>query len=146
MMLKRKEEITMYERMLNKSEQPQHAEMSEHCGACEGLYTELNAWLSDTCNTEQCITFPYGNQYGWGIAHRKKKKLMCNVFPEAGAFTVMMRLSDAQYASLYDQLQPYAKEYIDNKYPCGNGGWIQYRVCEEAHMADVQKLLSLRCK
>ena len=70
---------------------------------------------------------------------------MCNVFPEAGAFTVMLRLSDTQFASVYEQLQPYAKEYVDNRYPCGNGGWIPYRVCEEAHMEDIQRLLFLRC-
>ena len=68
-----------------------------------------------------------------------------NVFPEAGAFTVMLRLSDTQFASVYEQLQPYAKEYVDNRYPCGNGGWIHYRVCEEAHMEDIQRLLFLRC-
>ena len=64
---------------------------------------------------------------------------------EAGAFTVMLRLSDTQFASVYEQLQPYAKEYVDNRYPCGNGGWIHYRVCEEAHMEDIQRLLFLRC-
>lgn len=136
----------MYERMLNKQEQPCYNEMCAHCKECAELFVRLNTWLFETFATQQEITFPYGNHYGWGIAHRKKKKLMCNVFPEAGAFTVMLRLSDAQFASVYEQLQPYAKGYIDNRYPCGNGGWIHYRVCEEAHMADVQQLLFLRCE
>ena len=135
----------MYERMLNKQEQPQYNEMCMHCKECGELFAGLNTWLMETFATHQDITFPYGNNYGWGIAHRKRNKLMCNVFPEAGAFTVMLRLSDTQFASVYEQLQPYAKEYVDNRYPCGNGGWIHYRVCEEAHMEDIQRLLFLRC-
>lgn len=31
-----------------------------------------------TVSTEQKVVFPYGNKYGWGIGHYKKKKLMCN--------------------------------------------------------------------
>ncbi|MEE1464289.1 MAG: DUF3788 domain-containing protein [Clostridium sp.] len=135
----------MYERMLNKQEQPTFLQMSAYCGVNAELFTKLNTWLSEICKTEQSITFPYGNQYGWGVAHRKKKKLICNVFAEAGAFTVMMRISNQQYASLYEQLKPYAREYIDNKYPCGNGGWIHYRVSDEQHMEDIQRLLYLRC-
>ncbi|MCX4316864.1 MAG: hypothetical protein OSJ52_09555 [Lachnospiraceae bacterium] len=32
-----------------------------------------------------------------------KKKLLCNIFAEAGAFTVMMRLTDAQYETVYGE-------------------------------------------
>ena len=95
----------MYERMLNKQEQPQYNEMCMHCKECGELFAGLNTWLMETFATHQDITFPYGNHYGWGIAHRKRNKLMCNVFPEAGAFTVMLRLSDTQFASVYEQLQ-----------------------------------------
>ena len=36
--------------------------------------------------------------------------------PEAGAFTVMVRLTDAQYETIYGELKKYTQEYIDNKY------------------------------
>ena len=84
-------------------------------------------------HTEQKIVFPYGNSYGWGIAHRKKNKLICNVFAENNAFTVMVRLSGRQFASVYDQLQEYAQKHIDDKYACGDGGWIHYRVSSKEH-------------
>ena len=74
------------------------------------------------------VVFPYGNQYGWGIGHYIKKKLICNIFAEAGAFTVMMRLADTQYEAIYDSLKKYTQEHIDNNYPCGDGGWIHYPV------------------
>ena len=37
------------------------------------------------------------------------------------------------------------QEYIDNKYPCGDGGWIHYRVLCREHFDDIQKLLDVKC-
>lgn len=65
----------MYERMLNKKEKPDMAEMAAYCGDSQALFLSLNNWLSDNYQSEQQISFPYGNQYGWGVAHRKKQKL-----------------------------------------------------------------------
>lgn len=135
----------MYERMLNKKVVPTLEEMAEYCGTNAELFTELNKWLSETFGTEQKLSFPYGNKYGWCVAHRKKQKLLCNVFAESGAFSVMMRLSDKQYESVYEQLQDYTKKYIDNKYPCGDGGWINYRVTCKEHYEDIKMLLAIKC-
>lgn len=135
----------MYERMLNKQEVPTIAEMMAYCGKSAELFTMLNEWLSQSYETVQKVTFPYGNKYGWGIAHRKKQKLICNIFAEDNAFTVMMRLSNEQSESVYSQVQKYTQEYIDNKYPCSEGGWIQYRVICKQHFDDIQKLLTIRC-
>lgn len=135
----------MYERMLNKQEEPTMAQMTAYCGACADLFTWLNEWLSAAFGTAQAVTFPYGNQYGWGIAHRKKKKLICHVFAEENAFTVMMRLSNKQFASVYSQMQAGTREQIDHKYPCGDGGWLHYRVTCKEQLDDIQTLLSVKC-
>lgn len=54
--------------------------MADYCGENGERFILLNQWLGKTFETEQQIVFPYGNQYGWGVAHRKKRKLLCNVF------------------------------------------------------------------
>ncbi len=131
----------MYERMLNKSEVPTIAVMTAYCGETAALFTELNEWLSTAYGTVQTIVFPYGNSYGWGISHKRKGKLVCNVFPENGAFVIMLRMSDLQFASVYDQLGDYAKNCIDNKYPCNDGGWIHDRVTDRAQLADAKTML-----
>lgn len=135
----------MYERMLNKKEVPAAADMASYCGETAKWFTLLNEWLSENFNTVQEITFPYGNKYGWGIAHRKKKNLVCNIFAEKNAFTVMMRLSNAQFAAEYANVNKYTQEYIDHKYPCSAGGWIHYRVTCKEHLDDIKKLLSAKC-
>ncbi len=96
----------MYERMLNKNEKPTAKQMASYCGA--------TSTMSNGDSMVQAIIFPYGNNYGWGISHKGKGKLICNVFSESGAFTVMIRLSDKQFSSVYEKLDEYAKEYIDN--------------------------------
>lgn len=136
----------MYERMLNKQEKPTIEEMTAYCGENAERFTRLNEWLTSNFGTVQTVVFPYGNHYGWGIAHKKKSKLICNVFAETGAFTVMMRMANKQYETLYNQLTKYTQECIDNKYPCGEGGWIQYRVICEEHLEDVKRLLSEKCR
>lgn len=135
----------MYERMLNKQETPTIEEMTNLCGENSERFALLNEWLSSSFNTEQKVVFPYGNNYGWGIAHKKKNKLMCNIFAENNSFTVMMRMSNKQYDTVYDKLRKYTQEYIDNKYPCGDGGWIHYRITCDEHFDDIKTLLAVKC-
>ena len=136
----------MYERMLNKKAEPTIEEMKAYCGKNSEQFSMINEWLTTTFSTESKIVFPYGNSYGWGIGHYKKKKLMCNIFAENGAFTIMMRLSDKQYETVYEQLTKYTQDLIDNKYPCGDGGWIHYRVTQQEHYEDMVKLLTVKLK
>lgn len=135
----------MYERMLDKQNKPTIEEMTSYCGENAELFTLLNKLLLNTYDTAAKAVFPYGNNYGWGIAHKKKQKLLCNIFPEENAFTVMMRLSDEQFNSVYDQVQKYTQEYIDNRYPCGDGGWIHYRITCKENFEDIQMLLAVKC-
>ncbi len=136
----------MYERMLDKSIIPTLDDLTAWCGQNAIAFMQLNEWLASDDALEQKIVFPYGKRYGWGIAHRKKSKLICNVFAENGAFTVMMHLSDKQFQSVYDQLSEYAQQLVDNKYPCGDGGWLHFRVVCQEHMKDVRILLSTKMK
>lgn len=135
----------MYERMLNKQEMPTIEDMTEYCGATKELFTLLNEWIFKTYDTAWQITFPYGNKYGWGVAHKKKQKLICNIFAEDNAFTVMIRLSNKQFESIYESLKEDTQEMIDNKFPCGDGGWIHYRVTCKEQFDDIQKILSVKC-
>lgn len=138
--------MTVYERMLNKQLQPTMEGLAQYCGGAGGMFLRLSAFLTENCGTDQEIRFPYGKQYGWCVTHRKKKKLVCDIFAEDGAFTVMMRLSNQQLDGLYEQLSAYGRERIDNKYPCGEGGWLRYRVLTENHLEEAQRLLTEKCQ
>lgn len=57
----------------------------------------------------------------------------------------MMRLTNKQFEMVYECLKKYTQEYIDNKYPCNDGGWIHYRITCKEHFEDIQKLLDVKC-
>jgi len=135
----------MFERMHNKQIKPTMKEMADYCEEGSEGFLKINNWLSKTFSTEQKIVFPYGNKYGWGVGHYINQKLICNIFAEVGAFTVMLRLSNKQYASIYNKLNKYSQEVIDKKYPCSDGGWIHYRVGSQEQFEDIQKLLEIKC-
>ena len=136
----------MFERMLNKQVVPTVEELTVHCGENAERFTQLNAFLASEFQTEQKIVFPYGNKYGWGIGHYRKRKLVCNGFAEAGAFTVMVRLTNAQFAAIYDNVSAETQECIDHKYPCNDGGWIHYRVATQERYDDILKILTEKCR
>lgn len=54
------------------------------------------------------------------------------------------RMLDKQYQSVYGRLTDYTRRYIDNKYPCNDGGWIHYRVTSQEHVDDICTLLSMK--
>lgn len=136
----------MYERMLNKQAIPTYEELCSYCGSTSELFQSLHSFLAEHYTTMQEICFPYGKEYGWGVTHRKGKKLICDVFAEADAFTVMLRLSNEKFDGLYNDVQEDTKKLIDNKYPCGGGGWIHFRILSNEQLQDVKLLLSAKCK
>lgn len=56
----------------------------------------------------------------------------------------MVRLSNEQFAYVYDNVHEYTRDSIDHKYPCNDGGWIHYRVTCEEHFEDIKKLLKAK--
>ncbi len=136
----------MYERMLDKQHQPTMDQFLEHCGKAREMFQVLDEYLTDDLKAEKMLRFPYGNSYGWGMKYAIKSKHICDVFAEKDAFTVMLRLSNKQFETCYDQLADDTKECIDHKYPCGDGGWIHDRVLTEQHLIDIKKLLQLKAQ
>lgn len=103
--------------MLDKLNTPTPAELAAWCGECETLYSDLIGFMTNQMGAEPEIRFPYGNSYGWCTTFRKKKKLICDIFPECGAVNVMLRLTDAAFAEAYPKLGAYMQSIIDNKIP-----------------------------
>ena len=134
----------MYERMLDKKAEPSMPELVAHCGICGDMFADINGYLTKEFETETEIRFPYGNHYGWSVKHKKKSRLICDIFAEADAFTVMLRLTDKQFAAVYDGLLDGTKEVVDNRYPCGEGGWIHYRVTDRKQLEDAKLLLRVK--
>lgn len=131
----------MYERLLEKTLSPTFTDLLTYSGDCSKLWLVLDDYLQNEYSAEQQIRFPYGNKYGWSSKYSLKNRHICDVFAENGAFAVHFRVSNACLNTVYDGLSDYSKEICDAKYPCGEGGWLTYRVLSQEHLNDVKIIL-----
>lgn len=136
----------MYERMLDKANQPTFDEFTIYCGNTRELFLDLDRFLTEELRADKLLRFPYGNKYGWSYKYFIKRKHICDVFAEKDAFTIMVRLDNEQFESIYNDLLQYTREFIDHKYPCSDGGWIHYRVLSKEHTEDIKMILNKKVK
>ena len=129
----------MYERMLDKNNKPTIEMMNEYCKETTILFIELNKWLSSKYDTVQSIAFL---NYGWSVSHKRKGKLICNIFPENGSFTIMLRLSNSLLSLAYDQV---GDKCIDNICLCNDDGWVCFHVTNNQQLVDIKTILSIKC-
>ena len=119
--------------------------MTAYCGENGGFFTSLNEWLSRTFATEQKVVFPYGNQYGWGIAHRLKQKLVCNIFAENNGFTVMVRLSDSSMIPSTASCIHIPGSTLTQSIPAVTAAGFIIELHVRKILYDIQKLLTVKC-
>ena len=133
----------MFERLLEKEKQPTYEEFVNHMGECRKMFVGLNRDLLNCAGVVAKLDFPYGNCYGWGLKYYLKNKLLFIIFAEKDAFTTMIRLSGHDIGKL-SGAGDLIKNHIDGKYPCGDGGWIYFRVSEADHYTDLLKIIGAK--
>lgn len=137
----------MYERLLDKNHQPSDEEYIAYCGLMKEYFIELDSFLLNELQLQKIMRFPYGNQYGWSFKYTSKNKLVCDIFAEKDAFTMMLRLDDNQYNQVLPFVSKKTQNLIQNKYPCGDaGGWIHLRVLNQKEYKDAKNLLCIKVK
>lgn len=129
----------MYERMLNKQIVPEFDDLISYSGDCGALWIGLDEFLKERFEASRLVRFPYGNSYGWGTKYSRKSRHICDVYAEAGAFTAHFQISHGAVDTLV--LGEYAQKIWEDRYPCGSGGWLQFRVLCEEHLEELKKLL-----
>ncbi len=134
----------MYERMLNKQEQPTFENLIAYCGDSGGQWLALENYLQTEFDASKLIRFPYGKDYGWGVKYSRKNKHICDIFAENGAFTVFFQISSAAIDSMYSDMDEYAKEIWKDKYPCSSGGWVHFRVLNNEQLESVKKIIQAK--
>lgn len=134
----------MYERMLNKQEQPTFENLIAYCGDSGGQWLALENYLQTEFDASKLIRFPYGKDYGWGVKYSRKNKHICDIFAENGAFTVFFQISSAAIDSMYSDMDEYAKGIWKDKYPCSSGGWVHFRVLNNEQLESVKKIIQAK--
>ena len=140
----------MYERMLDKTEQPTTGAVESYMGPESfDLLAEFEERLGSHCQLSKEMKFPFGNSYGWGYKYSRGATHICYAFFEAGAFTVMLQLGGnhvPKVEALLSELLPATRKLWEERYPCGNqgGGWLHYRVLSERELQDIVELVKIK--
>lgn len=141
----------MYERMLDKNNIPEVADIEKFIGnESNGRLQALEKLLQNKYLINRELRYPFGNSYGWGFKYSHKKKHLFYLFFERDALTATIQIGDKEVPALTDQLHLFSQKaqlLWANRYPCGqNGGWIHYRILSDADFDDIIRFIALRKK
>ncbi len=141
----------MYERLLDKKNEPSIEQISEYLGSENyNLLLTLETYLQSQYDLKKELRFPFGNSYGWGYKYSHKSSHLCYAFFEKGAFTVTFQIGNKQAPCVERTLGEFsdkARELWDNRYPCGEyGGWIHYRVTNNEDLPDIYRFVCAKKK
>ena len=140
----------MYERMLNKAVVPSETDISDYVG--KDIYQLLDYFetkLRTLYDLSKELKFPFGNNYGWGYKYSRKSKHLCYLFFEKQGFTVLLQINGKGKEVLENnitKLLPKTLNLWKQRYPCGGGGWVNYRPFSAEEVEDIIKLLQIKVK
>lgn len=138
-----------YERMLDKSKQPTSGEMLDTIGQpISDCWNALNKSLAETYQIEAVTKFG-GAKYGWVLSYRKGGRPLCDMFPEAGAFTALVVLGGKEAAQALAALPtfgPNVRACLENTPAFHDGRWLWIRVQDPRDVEDIQRLVQLKRK
>ncbi|MDN3956334.1 DUF3788 family protein [Sporolactobacillus laevolacticus] len=143
-------DIHTKERLLDKNIAPSFSEISDLLGekAIKRL-DEFEGYLNSHYDLVRALKFPFGNNYGWGYKYSHKSKMLCYLFFEKGSFTITITIGKPELKKLYQELErmlPKTQILWENRYPCGEGGWIHYPVENDIELQDIKKLIYIKKK
>ena len=136
-----------YERLLDEHHEPSEEEIISTVGGAK-LWIELKQYLNQKYDFIPEKVF-YGKKYGWTVRYRKSGRTLCSLFPEHGAFTVLVVLGKKEgikASQIIDELSPTTRNLIGSTNQLHDGKWLWIRVLETSHVEDVKCLLETKRK
>lgn len=139
----------VYERMLDKSHIPSNREISVYLGtsACKA-WDEMVSFLKVNYKINPVIDFG-GAKYGWSVRYRKGGKSLCTLFPEKGAFTILIVLGKKEVEEVEQSKETFT-HYTSNIFKSArqyhDGRWLWIRIEKKSEIKDIKHLLLIKRK
>jgi len=135
--------------MLDKKNKPSEEEIGLYLGNdAEIAWNEITTFLKDNYDFTPEMSFG-GVKYGWGIKYRRSGKTLCTLYPEKGAFTILIVLGKNEVAEVekdINEFKEYVKDIFHNAHQYHDGRWLWIRVKEISENDDIKKLLMIKKK
>ncbi len=134
-------------RLLNEDKKPRDKEILGAIGE-KGFkaWNDIRKFIETYYDFSPELKF-YGKKYGWTVQYRKSGKTLCSMFPEMGAFTVLLTLGKKEVEMAMKQLGGFNEEVKDKiiKTPqLHDGKWLWIRLSDMSNVDDIKKLIKLK--
>jgi hypothetical protein len=141
--------IEKYERLLNKEKTPDEGFIKETIGPSSyRRWKKLKDFLDAKYDFTPELVF-FGKLYGWSLKYRKSGKTLCTLFPETGAFTVLVVMGIREieeFRQSADQFNAHTIEVFEKAYQYHDGKWLYKRVITEEDLNDVMMVIMIKKK
>lgn len=142
-------EENRYERLVNEDAIPDEKTVLDVIGKNSAeLWGKLRDFLRENYDFEPELVY-YGRKYGWCYRYRRKKKTLCVLYPETGAFTVLVTLGKKDVEEVegkIDAFNPETQRIFNEARQYHDGKWIYKRALNEDDLADVISLIKAKKK
>jgi hypothetical protein len=130
---------------IDRNHEPTEQEISACLGTRLPLWDELIRYIRKTYAPEQDLKFLYGKEYGWGKRFRMKGKLLTNLFPSDGGFTVQIILNPKIVEiAMSMNIGENIRHVMENATPFPEGCWLFIPVESEKDLRDIRQVLDLK--
>lgn len=134
--------------MLNGNKRPTEEEIENTIGENSFLWSEIQEYLEENYDFVPELVY-YGKKYGWTICYRKGGKTLCSLFPEQGAFTVLVVLSRKEVEKTYTMIDGFhskVRSLFENAEQLRDGRWLWIRILRKDDIQSLKLLLNTKRK
>jgi hypothetical protein len=143
----------MYERMLDKTNQPSDMDMINAIGQpIADAWTALRRFLEETYAIVPIFNSG-GRKYGWNLQHRLSGRPLCEMYPEYGSFTALVVLGKSELDQAMERIEtfsPTIQQALVDTPRYADGCWMYIRVsngltCQQ-DVQDIEQLILIKKK
>lgn len=91
----------------------------------------------------------YGSNYGWAVHYRRSGKTLCCLFPEKGAFSVLIVFGRKEAEKAMHKLDEFGnktKEILLNTEQLHDGKWLWFRILKVDEIEDIKRFIKIKKK
>lgn len=136
-----------YERMLDKDCKPSEKEILDYLGGKAGeAWADVVSFLRTSYDFSPELDYG-GTKYGWSIRYRKNGKSLCTLYPERGAFTVLVVLGKKEAAQVEEYMSEFSMRFVDlfkSARQFHDGRWLWIKILDKSDAEDVRRLLVMK--
>ena len=137
-----------FQRMLNKDIAPSEDEILSTIGENSGLWIDMRKYVEENYDFSPELVF-YGKKHGWTIRYRKSGKTLISLFPEEGAFSILLVLGKKEVDkvdSVIENLSLNVRSIFESTEQLHDGRWLWIRVFSKEDIESAKLILLAKRK